>query len=279
MTALDGGVAVITGAAGGIGRALALAFAREGMTVAIADRDAEGLASVASLLRDIGVTCAATTIDVTDEDQVAELADHTRAELGEVTVVCSNAGVMIPGAVWEVTSAHWRATLDVNVLGPVHLARQFLPAMIASGRPGHFLSTVGLIGLFTSAFSPPGSYAVSKHATLAFAEVLYEELQTIGAPIGVTALMPAGVRTGFAVGRDAADGPTVTRDDVWPLVERLRSSIQEGIDPDDVAAAAVAAVRADEFWVFTQPEVMHRVEHRFDYVRRGTPPTSPYRST
>lgn len=276
MITLEGGVAVVTGAAGGIGRALAMALTREGMSTVVSDLDAERLATVSDQIRQDGGVCEAIVTDVTDDAAVAVLADRTRSLFGDVTVVCSNAGVMVPGAVWEVTPAHWGATLDVNVTGAVNLARNFIPDMIASGRSGRFLCTVGLIGLFTSAFSPPGSYAVSKHAALAFAEVMHEELATIGAPIGVTALMPGGVRTGFAADPGSADGETVKGEDVWPLMERLRSSINGGMDPDDVARAAIEAVKDEQFWVFTHPDGMARVKRRFEYVLAHRPPTSPY---
>lgn len=276
MTRLAGGVAVVTGAAGGIGRSLVMALARQQMSLVISDLHADQLADLEAAVLAMGTDCLALRVDVTDAESVAALAEQTWQRFGTTTLVCSNAGVMIPGAVWEVTAEHWRSTLNVNVLGTVHLAREFIPRMIEDGRPGHLMLTVGLIGLFTSAFSPPGSYAVSKHAEMAYAEVLHQELSTIEAPIGVTALMPAGVRTGFAAGRQAADGPTVQRPDVWPLMERLQRSIGNGMEPDDVAAAAVEAVLNDEFWVFTHPEAMTRVQRRFDYITSQQPPVSPY---
>lgn len=276
MKNLTDRVAVVTGAGSGIGHALAVAFAGQGMKLTITDINRAGLEETAALVRESNGRCQSIVTDVSDVSAVEELARSVLHEYGSADVICSNAGVMRPGAVWELTPEHWRQALDVNVMGAVNMAHSFIPPMLASGLDGHFVTTVGLVGLFTSPFSPPGSYTVSKHAALAFTEILLEELKFIGAPIGVSALCPAGVRTAFSVDRATADGETVRRDDVWPLVERLYNSIAGGISPRALADATVAAILEDRFWVFPHPDLLVRAKHRFDYVLAGEAPTGPY---
>jgi len=275
MTDLTGGVGVVTGAGSGIGRALALALAHEGMYIVGADLQEGGLRETESLVSESGARFLASVTDVRNPVAVESLASTTFERLGPVSVVCSNAGVMRPGAVWEQPAATWEKVLGVNVLGAVNLANSFVPRMLRPGRAGRFVTTVGVTGLFTAPFSPPGSYSVSKHALLAFSEILHHELRAIDAPIGVTVLCPSGVRSDIEGDPTAADGPTIRRPEAWARVEALYEFIRTGLEPAEVARQTVDAVKEDRFWVFPHPEHVARAQHRADYIVGALDPTPP----
>jgi NAD(P)-dependent dehydrogenase (short-subunit alcohol dehydrogenase family) len=206
---------------------------------------------------------------------VQTLADASVERFGPVRVVCSNAGVMRPGAVWEQPAEAWEKILGVNVLGSVNLANSFVPGMLGQGESGRFVTTVGVTGLFTAPFSPPGSYSVSKHALLAFSEILHHELRAIGAPIGVTVLCPSGVRSEIKGDPNEADGPTIRQPEAWARVEALYEFIRTGLEPAEVARQTVEAVKEDRFWVFPHPEHVARAQHRADYIVGALEPTPP----
>jgi len=275
MMELSGRVAVVTGAGSGIGRALAVALAGAGMSVVAADLDAEALQVTETLVSELGRPVFGVVTDVRLPEAVESLAVAAEEQFGSADVVCSNAGVMRPGAVWEQPLETWERVMDVNLMGAVNMANAFVPRMLASGRDGRFVTTVGITALFTAPFSPPGSYSVSKHALLAFSEILHHELRAIDAPIGVTVLCPSGVKSAIQGDPDAADGPTVRRPEIWSKVEGLYNFIRNGLEPSEVAAQTVAAVEAGKFWVFPHPDHVVRAQHRADYIVGGLDPTPP----
>ena len=275
MTDLSGGTAVITGAGSGIGRALAVAFAQEGMSIVGADLHRAALLETGALIKSSGGVFVETVTDVSDPASVQALAATALDHFGPVRVVCSNAGFMRPGVVWEQPAEIWERVLGVNVLGSVHMANSFMPGMVSHGQPGRFVTTVGVTGLFTAPFSPPGSYSVSKHALLAFSEILHHELRAIGAPIGVTVLCPSGVRSEIKGDPNAADGPTIRQPEAWARVEALYEFIRTGLEPAEVARQTVEAVKEDRFWVFPHPEHVARAQHRADYIVGALEPTPP----
>ncbi len=186
---LDGKVVLVTGAARGIGAALARAAAGRGARVAEADRDALGLAALA---RDLDVL--AVVGDLRDSGHIPALVDRVEADLGSVDLCCCNAGIASgsghSGNLAAPGDDQWQAAREVNVLAHVRLARRLIPGMTARGQ-GHFLMTISAAGLLTQ----PGSaiYSATKHAALGFAESL--AIAHAGQGIGVTALCPQGVDT------------------------------------------------------------------------------------
>lgn len=195
MKTLRGKVAVVTGAASGLGRAMALAFAREGMRVALADVDEANLAHTAQAARALGVEALAVRVDVAKGAEVDAFAARTVAVFDGVHVVCNNAGVSPVGAAWENSVADWEWTLGVNLWGVIHGVRAFVPQLIAQGE-GHVVNTASVAGLI----SPPGLgvYNVTKHAVVALSETLQHDLRLRGANVGVSVLCPAYVPTGIA---------------------------------------------------------------------------------
>ncbi len=207
MRDFEGGLAVITGGASGIGRALANAFADAGMRLLIADLEANALNRAVAELRDSGADARGRLIDVASPDAIEDLA----VAAGDVDVLCANAGVMQPlGPIWERPLADYEWVFGVNTWGVVHCVRSFVPRMLERDRPAHIVITASMAGL--SVVPGNGPYQMSKHATLALAETLFHELSDT--PIGVSALCPGFVATRIMEaernrpeGLQAADAP------------------------------------------------------------------------
>src|SRR5467141_2772795 len=195
MKMLEGRVAAVTGAASGLGRAMALAFAGEGMHAALADVDEAGLKSTLNEVQSRGVRAFAMRVDVSRYEEVESFCSKAIAQFGATHVVCNNAGVSALGAVWENTLADWQWILGVNLWGVIHGVRAFVPRLLAQGE-GHVVNTASVAGLI----SPPvmGAYNVTKHAVVALSESLYHDLRLRGSPVGVSLLCPAYVPTGIA---------------------------------------------------------------------------------
>ena len=192
MEQLQGKVAVVTGAGSGIGRALVQRFAREQMRVVAADIEATALAETVDGLADTSTFVA----DVSEFDDVDALAEHAYETFGATDVLCNNAGVFAGGFMWERPPSDFEWTLGVNLWGILHAIRAFVPRMIAAGTPAHIVNTTSMAGMCTNAFSGP--YTVSKFAAQAATECLAHDLRAIGAPISVSAVVPAAVDTRIA---------------------------------------------------------------------------------
>jgi NAD(P)-dependent dehydrogenase (short-subunit alcohol dehydrogenase family) len=250
VDALEGKVAVVTGAASGIGQGLAAAWAAEGMRVVMADVEGPALAEAASALRATGAEVLEAVTDVRDPAQVEALAERAVAAYGGVHVACNNAGVARAGlAMWDAPLAVWEWTLGVNLWGVIHGVRAFVPRMIAQGQ-GHIVNTASLAGLNASGVLGP--YTVSKYAVVGLSEELHLNLQMIGAPVGVSVLCPGPVNT--AIATCERNGPPELR--ATPLDpgsakvhDVLAQVLLQGLQPRQVADAVVAAVKAGRFYV------------------------------
>ena len=263
MRDFAGKVAVITGAGDGIGRALAEAFAAAGARLVLADIDGPKVEGVGRDLARLGTQVLTARTDVSEQDQVTGLRDAALARFGTVHVVCNNAGVMGPvgDPLWELPAREWQRVMAVNLWGVLHGIQAFVPAMLAAGHPGHIVNTASMQGVTSGPLIP--EYTVSKHGIVALSEALRAQLAARSAPIGVTVLCPGAVSTDLAP-REQRRLTTAESGQPWAVAPETRGQQRYGttLTPAEVAAAAIAAVRNDRFYVFTHPESRARIEAR-----------------
>ena len=260
MDDLSGKTALVTGAGSGIGRGIALALAREGANVALADIEEGTAAAAAREVEAIEVRALAAQLDVTDEAAQRALAERVEAEFGALHIICLNAGVLSAEPVSEATEADWQWTFGVNLFGVVRGVRACLPALRRQAPDAHILITASVAGLRPNEAVPIGVYSASKHAALAYAEVLHDELATQG--IGVSTLCPGGVRTQIGVaGRNRPDDYGGPNDDI--AFGQAGSGLSGGMDPEEAGRIAVRGIKAGRRLVLTHPETREQVEARY----------------
>ena len=267
MKELKGKTAAVTGAASGIGRALALAFAREGMHVGLADID--DLQDIAREVAALGVKAFPLRVDVSRASEVEAFSESLEA----VHVVCNNAGISPLGAVWEMSAKEWEWIVGVNLWGVVHGVRAFVPRLLAQNE-GHVVNTASVAGLI----SPPGmgAYNVTKHAVVALSETLQHDLRERGSAVGVSVLCPAYVPTSIA---DFEKHPSSTKTaDTLAKEALMKKAVASGkLSADDVAAAVVAAIKAERFYVLTHPKIKGAIRARMEDVLEERAPRDPLR--
>ena len=260
MKDFQGKVAVVTGAASGIGRALTHDFARRGMKIVAADIESGPLERLKAEIAPTGVPCLALRTDVAKLEQVQALADAAFREFGAVHLLCNNAGVAVSGPMAEATHTDWRWVLGVNLWGVIHGIEAFLPRMIAGKQGGHIVNTASMAGLIAS--KDLGVYNTSKYAVVGLSETLVKELKEHG--IGVSVICPMGVKTGITESgrnRPADLGGQQSRE-IGPML------LGDYIQPEEVSRRALAAIEAGEFYVFTHPEALEFIERRFERIRK-----------
>jgi len=271
MEQLEGKVAVVTGAASGIGRALAVELARRGMTIVAADVDATSLDATLVAVHEAGCRALAVRTDVSRADDMEALAAQVTDEFGGTDLLCLNAGVFRGGLVWESPVVDWDWVFSVNVYGSVHGIRAFVPRMIERGTEAHVEITSSMAGLVATGMS--GIYTVSKFAAFALAEVLAHDLASSGAPIGVSVLCPSAVAT--AIGESQRNregsGPAIASADT--VESFLRDFCAAGLEPSEVAVAVVDAIRRGDFLIPTRETFADFVRIRSDaLMRKELPP-------
>jgi len=283
MKELVGRVAVVTGAASGIGKALAGRFAAQGMRTVLADVEKDALDEVASGLAATGADVLSRVTDVSSRSDVDALAAEVTERFGVPHVLCNNAGVSGGGgSLWSTTERDWDWVLGVNLMGVVHGIQAFVPAMVASGQAGHVVNTSSVLGLSTGAGS---IYGVTKHAVTRLTEGLWYDLQAAGAPIGVSVLCPGMVATRIvSAGRNRPEHlrNEVAEDLAAAAARRTEAAqarfLEEGMSPEEVADLVVDAVLQDRFYVLTHPDMIKpMVEARFRAILDDTspPPARP----
>src|SRR5579864_2075209 len=264
MKDLKGKVAVVTGAASGIGRAMAERFAREGMKVVLADVEEAALAEARSAIAQGGTSTLAVRTDVSQGDQVDELAKQTFAAFGTAHVICNNAGIGSGGAAWKVTQKDWDWVLGVNLWGVIHGIRAFVPRLVDQGE-GHVVNTASIAGLVTA----PGmaAYCATKHAVVAMSECLHHDLAIAAAGnVGVSVLCPAWVKTRIADSdrnrpASAPKARSAARAPQEQMIEGMvRAAVDSGIPPEAVAEKVLQAIVGGKFWILTHPKTKKAVE-------------------
>lgn len=258
--AFAGGVAVVTGAASGIGEGLARHAAALGMKVVLADIAVERMNQVAADISAGGGEVLCVPTDVTDAAAIDRLAATTHETWGDVRLLVNNAGVETLGFVWDIPAETWDKTLAININAVVHGVRAFAPRMLAAGKKAYIANTSSIGGL--GIMPVQTSYIMSKHAVLSFSECLSLEMKVKKAPIQVSAILPAQVATRiFEDSKPGADPMVVHHREV------MRAMLKEsGISGLEAARRILRQIAAGQFWVSTHPEVMSdfakmRAEH------------------
>ena len=275
MDELSGKVAVITGGASGIGRAMADRFASEGMRLVLADIDEVTMRSTEAALAEGGAEVMAVLCDTSSEAEVQSLAEQAMRRFGGAHVLCNNAGVVGKGDAWRGPMSNWEWVVGINLYGVVHGIRAFLPIMEDQGE-GHIVNTASVAGLVAVPGAAP--YNVTKSAVVALSEGLFIELVTTGSPVRVSALCPAFVKTNLMAGQTwnpkLGDEPGAPQTPMTQMMDQfLQEGVETGIDPAEVAAQVVDAIRAERFWILTHPESRHMPVERMERAERQENPT------
>ncbi len=252
MQDLNGKVAVVTGGASGIGLSMARQFLGAGMKVMIGDVEVDALERAVAELKADGGEVEGTVVDVTDPGQMESFAKAVVARFGGVHVVCLNAGVGGGGLSWEAPLSTWEWVIGVNMWGVIHGIRAFVPLLIEQGE-GHVVNTASLAGLVASPFMGP--YNASKHAVVAISETLYHELAMSAPGVHVSVLCPGWVKTNIADSSRNRPAHLQTDNAVDAAAGGiLRGFLENGMEPDDVAAQVLDAVQHDKFWILTHDQ-------------------------
>jgi len=248
-------VAVATGAASGMGKAMAERFAAEGMRVVLADVEQEALATAEREFRTRGSTVLAVHTDVSKAADVDQLAARTVEAFGTVHVLCNNAGVGTGGLAWIQRIADWEWTLGVNLWGVIHGIRTFLPIMLAHGEEGHVVCTASVAGLISGPFGIP--YNVSKYGVVALCEGLYHELALVQSKIKVSVLCPGFVNTRILESQRnrPAEMPLLpVSESQMQYAEWMRARVAAGLAPSEVGHQVFEAIRDERFYIVTDPD-------------------------
>ena len=257
MKNLSGKVAVITGGGSGIGRSLAHSFAAQGMKVVLADVDEVAMRAVEAELAEGGTEVLPFVCDTSLEANVYALAQATLDRFDGAHVLCNNAGVAGKGDPWSGPMSSWDWVVGINLYGVVHGIRAFLPIMQDQGE-GHIVNTASMAGLI--ALPGAAAYNATKTAVVAITEGLFLELKGTGSPVGVSVLCPGFVKTNLVKGQKWQDRlgaePPMTSSPMGQIIEQmLIDGVENGVDPDGIAAQVVDAILTERFWILTHPEM------------------------
>lgn len=270
-------VAVVTGAASGIGRALAERFAVEGMKIILADIEEGALTRTASEMKEKGATVFEVLIDVSKAKEVETLAQKTLEVFGAVHILCNNAGVSGDfGASWEQTIENWEWVLGVNLWSVIHGIHTFVPIMLDQHTEGHVVNTASMAGLLSLPFT--SVYHATKHAVVTLSESLYYELALQGTPVKVSVLCPGFVKTNIMESDRNRPMRLRTHDRLQPEREQTwldayREFIATGLPPAEVAEQVFNAIRDEKFYVFSHPQDLALVRARMEAIFEQRNPT------
>jgi len=278
MKEFKGKVAVITGAASGIGRALAERCMREGMKVALADIDPANLAQAETELRAGGGTVLGVQTDVSKRGDVERLARQAIDTFGGVHLLFNNAGVAAGGAPWEATWNDWEWVVGVNLWGMIHGVKVFTPLLLAQNTECHIVNTSSMAGLIVGGGS--ATYAVTKHAVVALSESLYLTLQQRKSLVQVSVLCPGLVRTNII--NAERNRPTELRNEPVAMTAEMqaglaafKAAMEASMPPFEVADVVFDAIKKEQFYILPHPEWTEVIQLRTDKLLRMENPQSP----
>ena len=278
-------VAVITGSASGMGRAVAERCAQEGMKVVLADIEQKALDRAESEMKAAGATVLAVRTDVSKPEALDALARRTMDTFGAVHLLHNNAGVSAGNAVWETTLRDWQWAMGVNLWGVIHGIRAFLPIMLRQDTECHIINTASMGGLMSTPFIG-ATYNVSKWGIVAISETLFHEMALMGTKIGVSVLCPGYVNTRI-VDPERNRPAEMLNDPAWEEKRQAASHVQTvkqlgtewcatGMEPREVADIVLNAIKEGTFYIYTHPEFMMASEQRTMELLQDIPPQSMF---
>lgn len=274
MKDFKGKTAVITGAASGIGYALAEKFANEGMNIVLADIEQDALDIAVKKISSIGVESCGINIDVMHKDSVDHLLNESVKAFSKVHILCNNAGVastVVADGIWELDEKDWDWVLGVNFYGTLYGIQSFVPHMIKHKEEGHVLNTISLAGIL------PGEaiYGVSKHAALALSESLWQGLKNIKANIGASVLCPGFVNTNIIESnRNRPDHLSSSNKTNFILKKLASSVLKRGKEPDEIAEITFDAIKDNHFYILPHTSYDEMIKERFSRILARTEPQS-----
>ena len=290
MKEFEGRVAVVTGAASGMGKAFAERFAQEGMKVVLADYEKDALDAAVKELAQKEFQVIGVVADVSSQQAVEDLAAKAIDAYGKVHILCNNAGVVADSelgglgmgtarAIWEHPLSDWQWTFGVNFWGVVHGIRAFLPKMLEHGEPGHILNTSSIAGLTSGAGLP--IYGATKHGVVRISEALHHQLAQRQSALKVSVLCPGGVNTRIASA--SRNRP----DELWEGAQKLESSDlaardqrwdnPQSMSPQTVAETVFNAIRDEQFYILTHNEYDGVIKGRMENIlSRTNPPVAAF---
>jgi len=272
---------VVTGAASGIGRALALRFAAEGMNLVLADVEEAPLAQITSDIKAKGVETLSVVTDVSKAEQVEALARKSFNAFGTVHMICNNAGVFRNALVWEAPLEDWEWIMGVNLWGVIHGIRSFVPRMIEQNTEGHILNTASLNGFI---YAPLQSiYQATKFAVVSISESLHHELRMMDSKLKVSVLCPGWVKTRiWEADRYKSKAGKSTKSETPPLPEKLVAmenqklkALEQAPSPESIAEKAIDAIREEKLYVLPHPEYDPIIRTRMENILNRTNPGMP----
>jgi NAD(P)-dependent dehydrogenase (short-subunit alcohol dehydrogenase family) len=265
---VDGRVAVITGAASGLGLAMAQRFAQAGMSLVLADIEGDRLAAAVGELCAAGHVATGVVTDVSDAEQVRHLADVAFDKHGAVHLLCNNAGVVKRARAWELTDADWAWVMGVDFWSVVHGIRAFVPRMLEQ-REGHIVNTASIAALLP--MPNLAAYAAAKSAVLGLSMSLHTEFAQSGAPLGVSVLCPGFIATGIT--SSARNRPAELGDEAAPPdVPRTTHATVPTMTAADVAEQVHDAVQSGQFWILTHPEYRPVIQQHAEHIGTAQAP-------
>jgi NAD(P)-dependent dehydrogenase (short-subunit alcohol dehydrogenase family) len=278
MKDFKGKVAVITGAASGIGRGIAERCVGAGMKVVLADVHEADLTKAETELKTAGGTVLAVKTDVSKRNDVELLARQTLDTFGQVHLLFNNAGITADGAKWEPTWNDWEWVIGVNLWGVIHGVKVFTPLMLAQNTDCHIVNTSSMGGLTVGSLFGP--YWVTKHAVVALSENLYLTLQQRNSLVKVSLLCPGCVRTNIANAErhrpaELRNEPVEKTPQMQAALDAYKAAVETiGVSPLQVADAVFDAIRKEQFYIFPNPEWIELVKLRTDKLVRMENPQS-----
>jgi NAD(P)-dependent dehydrogenase (short-subunit alcohol dehydrogenase family) len=272
-------VAVITGAASGIGRALAQRCAQEKMKIVLADIEEKALLAAESELKADGAQVIAILTDIAKHEDVKALAQETINAYQHIDLLFNNAGVAAGAAIWESTLNDCKWVIDVNLWGVIHSIREFVPLMMQQDIPCHIVNTSSIAGLTT--YHPSALYQLTKHGIVAISEQLHHDLAIRGANIKVSVLCPGFVNTNIMDAERNRPAEYVNQlderktADADDMEDAFLQMIKNGMPPTEVATRVFQAIVEEKFYVFTHPELNMLIQARMEDILHGRNPSLP----